>query len=171
MNQLAHATAKETYDETAEMGASSVVLPITRSDDQRIEALLEVAVSQLAPGGTIHLVHVFSPLAFGDSVSRLRFDPDARPAPDTIAERHRSIVYADQQLNEMTDGPSPNTSVHGVISDETQSGILSVVEDVGAEHLIVGGRKRSPTGKVIFGSTAQSLLLTAPCPVTFVRGP
>jgi len=47
--------------------------------------------------------------------------------------------------------------------------IVGVAEDVGADLVVVGGRRRSPTGKAVFGSTAQDVMLDAPCPVTFVR--
>ncbi|ESP89147.1 universal stress protein [Candidatus Halobonum tyrrellensis] len=38
----------------------------------------------------------------------------------------------------------------------------------GCDHLFVAGRKRSPTGKALFGDDTQRLLLGADCPVTVV---
>lgn len=46
--------------------------------------------------------------------------------------------------------------------------ILSVAEDVGARYIVVGGRKRTPTGKALFGSITQSVLLNADRPVVTV---
>lgn len=44
--------------------------------------------------------------------------------------------------------------------------ILDVAEQSDADHLFVPGRRRSPTGKVVFGDRAQSLLLNFDGPVT-----
>jgi nucleotide-binding universal stress UspA family protein len=49
--------------------------------------------------------------------------------------------------------------------------ILGVVEEVSAELVVVGIHRRSPVGKMLLGSTAQRILLDAPCPVLAVRAP
>lgn len=49
----------------------------------------------------------------------------------------------------------------GEISDE----ILAEAESLDPRFMVIGGRRRSPAGKAIFGNTAQRLLLNADCPV------
>lgn len=47
--------------------------------------------------------------------------------------------------------------------------IHELIDNVHASLLIIGLRKRSAVGKLIMGSVAQELLLTAPCPVLAVK--
>jgi nucleotide-binding universal stress UspA family protein len=47
--------------------------------------------------------------------------------------------------------------------------VVDIAEGYEADMIIVGGRKRSPAGKAVFGSVAQAVMLSAPGPVTFVR--
>jgi nucleotide-binding universal stress UspA family protein len=46
--------------------------------------------------------------------------------------------------------------------------ITKVGEEIDARFLVVGGRKRSPTGKAIFGSVSQSVILDSTRPVVTI---
>ena len=49
---------------------------------------------------------------------------------------------------------------------DTVSTTLGVAEELDVDGIYVGGPKRSPTGKAIFGSVTQELILNSPVPVT-----
>lgn len=46
--------------------------------------------------------------------------------------------------------------------------IIEMAHDIGADRIVMAGRKRTPVGKVLFGSVTQSVLLTAETPVTVI---
>jgi nucleotide-binding universal stress UspA family protein len=47
--------------------------------------------------------------------------------------------------------------------------ILRLAKDLNAELIVIGLRRRTPVGKLILGSQAQSILLEAECPVLAVK--
>jgi nucleotide-binding universal stress UspA family protein len=52
---------------------------------------------------------------------------------------------------------------------EPSEDLIAVAEEVAADVIVIGLRRRSPVGKLILGSNAQRILLDAPCPVLAVK--
>jgi nucleotide-binding universal stress UspA family protein len=53
---------------------------------------------------------------------------------------------------------------------EPAEDLINLADDVDAELIVIGLRRRSPVGKLILGSNAQRVLLDARCPVLSVKG-
>lgn len=53
----------------------------------------------------------------------------------------------------------------GAVGREEQT-VLDVAENEGADHLFIVGKRRSPSGKAIFGDLAQRLIIQFDGPVT-----
>jgi nucleotide-binding universal stress UspA family protein len=47
--------------------------------------------------------------------------------------------------------------------------LIGVADELDAEMIVIGLRRRSPVGKLILGSNAQRVLLDAACPVLAVK--
>jgi nucleotide-binding universal stress UspA family protein len=52
---------------------------------------------------------------------------------------------------------------------EASEDLLTIVEEVHADLVVIGLRRRTPVGKLILGSNAQRILLDASCPVLAVK--
>ncbi len=59
--------------------------------------------------------------------------------------------------------------VHAMRGRDASEEILAVAEQRRADLIVIGLRRRSPVGKLLLGSTAQRVLLDAPCPVLAVK--
>ncbi len=58
---------------------------------------------------------------------------------------------------------------HGTSTDTAAEDVLDAAEKSGAELIVIGLRHRTPVGKLIMGSTAQTILLGARCNVLAVK--
>ncbi|MHC3438183.1 universal stress protein [Natrialbaceae archaeon A-gly3] len=94
---------------------------------------------------------------------------------DTEGGKMRSEEWYDE-----TDYPSSVTEAKSHLEDagitvETRrehadpaESILEVADELEADLIVMAGRKRTPAGKVLFGSITQSVLLNAETPVTVI---
>jgi len=140
------------------MSLQTVLLAVGESETDQIEQLAETAIDIAGPAGaTVALAHVFSEDAYDDARERLQFDPDSEVTPSVVAER--------------LDEAGVDHAVHARLGDGSTDGdrFAELAAEIEADLVIVGGRGRTPAGKAVFGSTAQTIMLNAPCPVTFVR--
>jgi len=150
------------------MSLETVLLAVDTDESERIDALAETAVDIAGPAGaTVALTHVYAPDAYETARERLQFDPDSEVTPSVVAERNASI----RELGEILDDAGVEYTVHARLSNGDSAGdrLVEIAKEIDADLVIVGGRTRTPAGKAVFGSTAQTILLNAPCPVTFVR--
>lgn len=148
------------------MTLDTVLVAVGPSDADRYERLGEEAIDICGPAdATVVLAHVFTEEQFAETLDRLEIDPNAEEAtPGDAARRHTTT----RALGKMLDEAGLAYEVRGGVGDHGEE-IVSIATDVDADLVIVGGRKRSPAGKAVFGSTAQEVMLESPCPVTFVR--
>jgi len=86
----------------------------------------------------------------------------------------REFDLAEQELSELAETVfraegidcEPHLLVRGMTPGED---LVRFACEHGIDEIIIGVRKRSKVGKLIFGSTAQYVILEAPCPVISIR--
>lgn len=167
------------------MAVETIVVAIGSDSEPRTEALAE-AVAELAvpTGAAVVLAHVFEDEEFHSLRSRLADSGDdviessserpesggsGRPEADLTPDQLAGRIVAIRDVRERLEAAGVHPEVRGRVGDDRADAIVDLATDVGADRLVVGGRRRSPAGKAVFGSTAQAVLLNAPCPVEFVR--
>jgi nucleotide-binding universal stress UspA family protein len=85
-------------------------------------------------------------------------DPAFAP-PDDVAEL-RTLLDDTGLPHEIRQQPSGH---------EPAEQVVDIADEVDAELIVIGMRRRSAVGKLLLGSTAQRILLDARCPVLAVK--
>jgi len=75
-----------------------------------------------------------------------------------------------QEIRNQLDGDITNYQTRVLVSsDSTGQNLVQMAELEKSDEIIIGARKRSKVGKLLLGSTAQYVVLHAPCPVITIK--
>ena len=149
------------------MAIDTILVAVGPGDMDRVERLAEEAVEVAKPtGARVVVAHVFTQDEYDDTLEKLDFQRERSDVtPDEVASRHAPV----RDMVEVLEAEDVPYDIRGDVGNRAEA-VIRIARATGADLIYVGGRKRSPAGKAVFGSVAQEIMLDAPCPVTFVRG-
>jgi len=144
--------------------AQTVLLAIGQHDEARLDEFIGTAESVVSETGTVVLLRAFDRDGYDDVAGKLNVDRNSETTPDDVARRVGLLADAVRRL----EARDIDVVVRGALG-EASDAILRTSREEEADIVVVGGRRRSPAGKLLFGSTAQRVMMNADCPVTFVK--
>ena len=100
-------------------------------------------------------VHIVTSLEQGPGLDKEDIDK-----AENRLEKQRTIFRADEIPCEVHASVSYNSSGEDLVKLAKENEI---------DQIMIGIRRRSKVGKLVFGSTAQYVILEAPCPVVAVK--
>lgn len=131
-----------------------VLVPLDSNRDRKRGQVTALTTMPLDPSETeVVLTHVLT--------------DDAKQAPKEIQRAERVDVIKEARAT--LEDQDFSVTVRS-LGSPPKEGILELADKIDADHIVLGGRKRSPTGKMLFGSVTQSIILGTDLPVTVTGG-
>lgn len=140
----------------------TVVAAIEPND--KAESIIEEAKTLAdAFGDELHVLHVLSKSEFRD-IERETVEESGQSGG-----REHGQELAAEIAAEIAEAVTDEFTAVGRIGDVERE-IVRYGNNQNVRYLVIGGRKRTPVGKAVFGSNTQSVLLNATQPVVTVMG-
>ncbi|MBI5247963.1 MAG: universal stress protein [Desulfomonile tiedjei] len=86
--------------------------------------------------------------------------------PQEVEAAEEGLEYARNSLTDAGIDVETHLLIRGVAPGED---LVQFARENNVDQIVVGVKKVSPVGKLIFGSNARHVILNAPCPVLSVR--
>lgn len=138
----------------------TVVAAVDRSESTA-DVVSEANELATAMDEDLHVVHVLSRKQFRE-IEQTSVEETGTTVP---MDEIRS--FAEDIADDAAAGVASEYEPVGLVGDAAEE-LLKYIDSHDARYVVLGGRRRSPVGKVLFGSTAQPVLLEASCPVVTV---
>jgi nucleotide-binding universal stress UspA family protein len=88
-----------------------------------------------------------------------------------VDQRYASSTDWEAVKRELEESGVEHEVVQAVEATDPADQLLRVAESTNAELVVIGLRRRTPVGKLIMGSAAQTILLESEAPVLAVKAP
>jgi len=89
--------------------------------------------------------------------------------PDEPADQRAAVEAELAAVDERLSGEGISHELRVLHGGDVADDLIGTAEDVEAELVVIGLRRRSPVGKLILGANAQRVLFDAPCAVLTVK--
>lgn len=142
-------------------------LAVVEGDETAKSLVREAAELAAGVGAELVLVHVTTE----EEYEAHREDLEQIPEPDTSLSVGQALEgarrFAEEIAREVLEDHDIEYSVVGRLGDKADE-VLAVADEEGCDHVFLTGAKRSPTGKAVFGDTAQEVILDFDGAVTVI---
>lgn len=111
----------------------------------------------------LHALHVIPERNFREYKDSIESTPEFKDFSITKGEQSASYV-AEHAIKQTLGAVEEDIELRGRVGDPAEE-ILAEADSIDARFIVLGGRRRSPVGKAVFGSVVQTVLLNAEHPV------
>lgn len=124
---------------------------------------------ELAAGvdASLVLVHVTTEDEYKETRESLEQIPDMSTSYSMNRAREGARQFAEDLGREVLDGVDVDVETVGRLGNKRKE-ILATAHEYGCDHVFLAGRKRSPTGKAVFGDVTQDVILEFDGAVTVI---
>jgi len=141
------------------MERALVVLDDTDTHRDLLDEAVEIV---RATGAELELFSWVTPDEFEQDVEALEAAGKAEGTTYSTASAHDIVRnFVDEVATDVFGNDVPEYDVSSAVAEDSAVAdeILNAAEASGCDHIFLVGRRRSPTGKVLFGDVAQQVIL------------